>query len=107
MSHGIQSALFARRESPVPAHSSRWEAPIMERRRHLLRTALTCGMALACAGAAPQLAPSRAQESPEIMIYAAASLRDVLQGLAPLCEEGTGVRLAFNFGASNDLARQI
>ncbi len=43
----------------------------------------------------------------EIVVYAAASLRDVLGQLAPACEEALGVSLVFNFGASNDLARQI
>jgi molybdate transport system substrate-binding protein len=41
------------------------------------------------------------------MVYAAASLRDALQDLAPRCGESLGVRLVFNFGASNDLAHQI
>jgi molybdate transport system substrate-binding protein len=40
-------------------------------------------------------------------VYAAASLRDALEELAPACERELGVRLVFNFGASNDLARQI
>jgi len=44
---------------------------------------------------------------PEINVYAASSLRDVLQQLAPACEAAVGVHLVFNFGASNDLARQI
>jgi len=43
----------------------------------------------------------------EIMVYAAASLREALQRLSPMCEKGSGARLVFNFGASNDLARQI
>ena len=43
----------------------------------------------------------------EVSFYAAASLRDVLQDLAPRCESSLGVRLVFNFGASSDLARQI
>jgi len=43
----------------------------------------------------------------EVSFYAAASLRDVLQDLAPGCESSLGVRLVFNLGASNDLARQI
>ena len=43
----------------------------------------------------------------EIDFYAAASLRDALQRLAPACEKEVGVRLVFNFGASSDLARQI
>lgn len=43
----------------------------------------------------------------EVNLYAAASLRDVLQDLAPPCESVLGVRLVFNMGGSNDLARQI
>ena len=49
----------------------------------------------------------RAAEPDEIVVYAAASLRDVLQELAPAAERATGVRLVFNLGASSDLARQI
>ena len=54
-------------------------------------------------------APTGAAESgaPEVMVYAAASLRDVLGAIAPICEKRAGVRLVHNFGASNDLARQI
>lgn len=51
--------------------------------------------------AAPVLA------APELSFYAASSLREVLAELAPQCESATGTRLVFNFGASNDLARQI
>ena len=40
-------------------------------------------------------------------VYAAASLRDVLQELAPAAERACGSALAFNFGSSGDLARQI
>jgi molybdate transport system substrate-binding protein len=43
----------------------------------------------------------------EVTVYAAASLRDALQAVAPVCEPLAGARLVFNFGASNDLARQI
>jgi molybdate transport system substrate-binding protein len=46
-------------------------------------------------------------EAPELIVYAAASLRDVLEALRPACEGEVGVRLLFNFGASSDLARQI
>jgi len=45
--------------------------------------------------------------SPEIMLYAAASLRESLQDLAPTCDKRTGAHLVFNFGPSNDLVRQI
>jgi molybdate transport system substrate-binding protein len=43
----------------------------------------------------------------ELTVYAAASLRDALGEIATICEGPTGSRLLFNFGASNDLARQI
>ncbi len=43
----------------------------------------------------------------ELQLYAAASLRDGLEALAPVLERATGTRLVFNFGASSDLARQI
>ncbi len=43
----------------------------------------------------------------ELTVYAAASLRDGLLELAPACERENGAQLVFNFGASNDLARQI
>src|SRR5437899_2858828 len=60
------------------------------------------GLAL---GAEPRRAAAR--EPSEIMIYAAASLRDVLQEIAPSCEKANAIRLVFNFGASSDLSRQI
>lgn len=43
----------------------------------------------------------------ELQIYAAASLRDGLETLAPAIEQATGTRLVLNLGASSDLARQI
>jgi len=49
----------------------------------------------------------RAAERTEIVVYAAASLRDAMESIAPACEQATGTRLVFNLGASNDLARQI
>jgi molybdate transport system substrate-binding protein len=42
-----------------------------------------------------------------LRVYAATSLRSALEELAPAAERATGRRLVFNFGASNDLARQI
>jgi molybdate transport system substrate-binding protein len=51
--------------------------------------------------AAPDSSP------PEIMLYAAASLRESLQDLAPSCDKQAGAQLVFNFGPSSDLARQI
>lgn len=55
----------------------------------------------------PGAAALPAAQPIEIQIYAAASLRDALQELAPAAERATGTRLVFNLGASNDLARQI
>lgn len=60
----------------------------------------------------PPVARAGAPDAPahariEIVVYAAASLRDVLHRLAPACEKALDARLVFNFGASSDLARQI
>ena len=44
---------------------------------------------------------------PELNVSAAISLSAPLQDLAPRMEEAARARIAFNFGASNDLARQI
>jgi molybdate transport system substrate-binding protein len=54
--------------------------------------------------AAPTFA---AAERPEIMIYAAASLRDALQWIAPACGEHAEVKVVFNFASSSELAAQI
>src|SRR5712692_5892100 len=71
---------------------------------HRLGTATAALMALQTVLAG---APAARSASPEINVYAAASLRDVLEQLAPACEEAVGAHLVFNLGASNDLARQI
>ena len=77
--------------------------------RSAARFALASLVFLGCGPAAisapePGAAPAPA---PEVTVYAAASLRDALQEIAPLCESAAGVRFVFNFGGSNDLARQI
>ncbi len=43
----------------------------------------------------------------ELVVYAAASLRDALAELAPAFEAREGTEIVFNFGSSGDLARQI
>jgi molybdate transport system substrate-binding protein len=57
------------------------------------------------------LVPARAAqpgaEKPEVVIYAAASLREALEDLAKACGQDAGAKLVFNLGASSDLARQI
>lgn len=45
--------------------------------------------------------------SAELTVFAAASLSDALQALAPACQQATGHTLRFNFGASGTLTRQI
>jgi len=62
---------------------------------------------LALLASAPAAARGGKPAAPEIVVYAAASLRDVLEEIAPRGEEAAGALLVFNFGASNDLARQI
>ncbi len=48
-----------------------------------------------------------AKDPSEVVVFAAASLTDVLQGLAAPAERDLGVRLVFNFAGSGDLTRQI
>lgn len=43
----------------------------------------------------------------DVTVFAAASLTDVLRGIASPWEKATGHRVVFNFAASNALARQI
>jgi len=68
--------------------------------RRLAARALGCALALA-ALATPAL------RAAEITVFAAASLTNVLQGLAPAYEAKSGNHLVFDFGASSTLERQI
>lgn len=77
---------------------------------HLARSICLLLLFLAVASPAQVSGPAGAtgRGAPvELHFYAAASLRDVLQELAPALERATGTRLVWNLGASNDLARQI
>jgi len=67
------------------------------RRRRTFLAAL--GAALAAAAL-----PARAEE---VSVFAAASLTDALREAARGFEAATGHKVSFNFGGSNDLARQI
>ena len=65
-------------------------------------------LAAPATGAASDKAPAvEAGARPELAVYAAASLRDVLGELKPGLEKASGATLVFNFAGSNDLARQI
>lgn len=46
-------------------------------------------------------------KSGEVMVFAAASLRETLQELGASFEKETGTKVVFNFAGSNELARQI
>jgi len=54
-------------------------------------------------------APCRADENPqpELTVFAAASLTDVLKEIGDVYQAKTGVRVRFSFAASSALARQI
>lgn len=58
------------------------------------------------ASGSPERPPAPAK-SGEILVFAAASLTDSLQALGSAFEKSSGVRIAFSFGASSDLERQI
>ena len=64
----------------------------------LIRWGLAC-LAVVLAGATAG--------ADEVAVYAAASLTDAVTELARTFETESGHRVVFNFGASNDLARQI
>jgi len=62
-----------------------------------------CVAAMALAGAAGADAPKK----PELLVFAAASLTNVLGELAPAWEKSSGVTVKLSFAASSVLARQI
>jgi molybdate transport system substrate-binding protein len=61
---------------------------------------------LALALCAVVAAPARAAE-PELLVFAAASLTNVLEKIAPTYTEQTGQKVKFSFAASSALARQL
>ena len=63
-------------------------------------------LVLVVAAAMLLLRPAYTQAA-ELLVFAAASLTDALRELATSWEKAGHQRIAFSFGASNDLARQI
>lgn len=64
----------------------------------------------ACGGGDGQkgaAADSASGASGEILVFAAASLREAMQELGTAFQQETGTRVTFNFAGSNDLAHQI
>ncbi|MGE5126960.1 MAG: molybdate ABC transporter substrate-binding protein [Betaproteobacteria bacterium] len=70
-------------------------------RRRTLLTAWVSGAASALAR------PGLAAAADELVVFAAASLVDALQGLGKAFRQRTGQAVVFAFGGSGDLARQI
>jgi molybdate transport system substrate-binding protein len=71
-----------------------------------MRTSLLPVLALLLL-APPALGAPAASAKQEILVFAAASLSDVLTELEKVYEGGGGGKVSFNFAGSNDLARQI
>lgn len=68
-----------------------------------------CMIAVPCLVSIPDLAPARQRkDNIEILISAAASLKDVMGAITPAFEKRSpGIRLTFNYGASGQLRIQI
>ena len=76
----------------------------MTRRRFLLATGLFC----ACLAALGHTSHARTAEAKELVVYAAASLREAFQDLATAFEKKhQGVKVQFNFSGSQELRVQI
>jgi molybdate transport system substrate-binding protein len=75
--------------------------------------ALLLAAAVASAGCGPRAGDEAGETAPaaepagEVMVFAAASLRDALQEVGTLYREETGTAPVYNFAGSNDLAQQI
>ncbi len=76
----------------------------MKRSRPLLLAA--CIAAVLAGGCGREPDAEAAQQS-EILVFAAASLREALEELGSAFQQETGTRVVFNFAGSNDLAHQI
>jgi molybdate transport system substrate-binding protein len=66
-----------------------------------------CGREPSPAQQGAAAAAARAAPAPELMLYAATSLRDALAELEPQLERACAIELRINYGGSGDLARQI
>lgn len=73
----------------------------------ILHPALVLALGALLSAPPAEVAGAAGEKPVELQLAAAASLRDVLEELAPAVERAIGVRLVLNLGASSDLARQI
>lgn len=81
----------------------------MTSRPSALRNLVLAALAAAAAACGPP-AGDRAETSepaPEVMVFAAASLRDAALEIGPLFAQEAGSDVRYNFAGSNDLAQQI
>jgi len=80
-------------------------------RRSLAALLVALAGVAACGGESddgePGAGRADADAESEIMVFAAASLREALEELGRAFQEETGTRVMFNFAGSNDLAHQI
>jgi molybdate transport system substrate-binding protein len=69
----------------------------------------TVSVLAGCGGGSNEHGTKQAKqgEQSEILVFAAASLREALQELGTSFQQETGTRAVFNFAGSNDLAHQI
>jgi molybdate transport system substrate-binding protein len=72
--------------------------------RSLFIRALAASLALALGSA---VGPAAAQTQPKITVFAAASLTESFNALAPAFTKKTGIAVTFNYGGSDTLAAQI
>jgi molybdate transport system substrate-binding protein len=68
---------------------------------------MVCAVLFAAALALTVVADAREPQKPELLVFAAASLTDVLEPLSASWEKSSGVTVRLSFAASSVLARQI
>ncbi|GIW01195.1 molybdate ABC transporter substrate-binding protein [Roseiflexus sp.] len=78
----------------------------MQHCRHVLILIALLLVASGCSAAPAPLAPLNASSS-ELVVAAAADLTPAFQEIGKRFEEQTGIRVAFNFGSTGQLAQQI
>jgi molybdate transport system substrate-binding protein len=72
-----------------------------------MRSRTLIAMTMVLAAACSRGGAGTPETKREVVVFAAASLRESLQELADAYQKQTGTRVAFNFAGSNDLAHQI
>ncbi|HEU4884209.1 MAG TPA: molybdate ABC transporter substrate-binding protein [Longimicrobium sp.] len=68
---------------------------------------LACFAAVLAGGCKPKAEEAAQKQEAEILVFAAASLREAMEELGASFQQETGTRVVFNFAGSNDLAHQI